>query len=49
MSKYRIALLGTIFNVFNYDAVLDRDSNLSPMQQQADALAVTPQSQSLKE
>ena len=37
-----IAAVGTIFNVFSYDAVLGRDSNLSPTRQQADALRDMP-------
>ena len=40
-----IAAVGTIFNVFNYDAVSARDSNLSPPRRRADALLVEPRSQ----
>ena len=39
-----MAVVGTTFNVFGYDAVLDRDSNLLPIRQRADALYVTQQS-----
>ena len=39
-----IEALGTIFNVFSYDAVWDRDSNLSPSQRRADALRAEPRS-----
>jgi hypothetical protein len=39
-----IAEVGTIFNVFSYDAVSVRDSNLSPSRRQADALSVEPRS-----
>ena len=35
----------TIFNVFSYDVMSDRDSNLSPPRQRADALRVEPWSQ----
>ena len=31
MAHLTIAEFATIFNVFSYDAVLSRDSNLSPM------------------
>ena len=44
-----IAAVGTIFNVFTYDAVSDRDSNLSPFRRRADALRVEPQSRVLIE
>ena len=37
--------VGTIFNLFNYNSVLGRDSNPSPTRQRVDALRVTPQSQ----
>ncbi len=37
-----IAVVGTIFNVFSYNALTDRDSNLSPSRQPADALRVEP-------
>ena len=37
-----IAAVGTIFNVFSYDAVSDRDSNLLPSQRRAVALRVEP-------
>ena len=39
-----IAAVGTIFNIFTYDTVSGRDSNLSPSRQRADALHVTSQS-----
>ena len=32
----------TIFNVFSYDVMSDRDSNLSSPRQRADALRVEP-------
>ena len=35
--------LETFFNVLSYDVVSDRDLNLSPFRQLADALRVTPQ------
>ena len=35
------------FTVFSYDAVLGRDSNLSPSRQRTDALRVTPQARVL--
>ena len=35
-----LAAVGTIFNVFGYDAMSARDSNLSPPQRRADALRV---------
>ncbi len=38
-----IVRVGTIFNIFNYDAVLDWDSKPSITLQQGDALCVTPQ------
>ena len=34
------AAVGILFNVFSYDSVLGRDSNLSPTSRQADALRV---------
>ena len=42
-----IAAVGTILNVFSYDAVSARGSNLSPPRRQADALCVKPQSRFL--
>ena len=39
-----IAAVEIIISVFSYDAMLFRDSNLSPSQQWAVALSVTPQS-----
>ena len=44
-----VAAVGTIFNIFSYDALSDRDSNLSPSRQRADALHVTQQSQGIKQ
>ena len=35
-----LAAVGTILNVFGYDAVSARDLNLSPPQRRADALRV---------
>ncbi len=40
-----IAAVCTSFNIFSYKAVIGRDPNQSPNQQQADALRVTPRSQ----
>ena len=37
-----IAAVGTILNVFSYDAVSGRDSNLSPPRRRTDALRVEP-------
>ena len=37
---FDIAVVGTIFNVFSYDALSDRDSNLSSSRRRADALRV---------
>ena len=37
-----LAAVGTIFNVFSYEAVSARDSNLSLPRQRADALRVDP-------
>ena len=39
-----IVAVRTIFNVFSYDAVTDRDSNLSSTRRRADALRVDPRS-----
>ena len=39
-----IAAVETICNVFSYDAVSARDSNLSPSWRRADALRVVPRS-----
>ena len=39
-----IAAVGTIFNVFSYDAVLNRDSNQSPPRRRPVALRVEPRS-----
>ena len=39
-----IAVVGNIFNVFSYDAVFSRDSNLSTPQRRADALRVESRS-----
>ena len=41
---FDIAAVGTIFNVFSYDALSDRDSNLSPSRRRANALRVEPRS-----
>ena len=46
-SNYRchpsdIVAVGTIFNVYSYDAVLSRNLNLSPPRRRADALGVEP-------
>ncbi len=43
-----IAAVGTIFNVFSYDVVSARDSNLSPSRRRADAPRVEPRSQVMK-
>ena len=40
LTIYDIAALGTIFNVLRYEAVLSRDSNLSPPRRRTDALRV---------
>ena len=39
-----ILAIVTIFNVFSYDKVLSRDSNLSPPRRRVDALCVEPRS-----
>ncbi len=40
-----ILAVGTIFNIFNYNVVSSRDSNLSPPRRRASALHVEPRSQ----
>ena len=42
--SYDKAAIGTIFNIFHYDAVSDQDLNLSPSRWQADALRFEPRS-----
>ena len=42
--KTDVAAEGTIFNVFCYDAVSDRDLNLSLSRRRVDALCVEPRS-----
>ena len=37
-----IAAVGTIFNVFSYDTVSDRNSILSPLRRRVDSLRVEP-------
>ena len=36
------AAVGNNFNIFSYDALSGRDSNLKPSRQRADALRITP-------
>ena len=44
-----IVEVGTIFNVFSYDAVLSRDSNPLPSRGRANALCVEPRSREKRE